>query len=142
MELVLGSIETWPRAIIKHVFVEEPTSSNIKTVAAFFCRNGIPFYIANYFFSLCNDQGSVQASNIMRTYYVLWQCLKYKSHFGVYYNTTFQKFMWLNGRALDQMKYVIPNVPGVLLGIDRTGLSLLVQMKLLLIKDIYMEFPY
>jgi hypothetical protein len=142
LEFVLGNIETLPAAIIKRLFIDEPTPSNIKTVAAFFYGNGIPFYIANYFFNLCNDQGGVQASDIMRTYYLIWQCSKYKSHLVVYYNTSFQKFMWINGRALTQMEYVIPHVPGVPLGIERTGFSLLIRMKLCLIKEIVLEFPY
>jgi hypothetical protein len=124
LEFVLGSIETWPATIIKHLFVEEPTLSNIKTLAAFFYGNGIPFYIAHYFYSLRNNRISDQASNIMRTYYVLWHCLKYRSHLGVYYNnTTFQKLMWINGRALDQMEYVLPHVSRVPLGIDGTSHS-------------------
>jgi hypothetical protein len=77
----------------------------------------------------------------MRKYYVLWHCLKYKSHLGVYYNT-FQKLMWINGRALDQMEYDLIHVSGIPLRIDGTGHSLLIGMKLFLIKDIVLEFPY
>jgi hypothetical protein len=66
LEFILGNIEMWPATIIKHLFVEEPTLSNIKSVAALFYGNGIPFYIAHYFYSLCNDRINDQASNIMR----------------------------------------------------------------------------
>ena len=136
MEFVLGGIDTWPKAILKCLFVDEPTPSNIKTVSAFFCGNGIPFYMANYFFNLCNDRGSIQVTNVIRTYFVLWQCLKFRRHFGVYYNTTFRKLMGLNGTAHNQMEDIVGQVLDVPLGIDRTGFSLYIRMKLLVIKDI------
>ena len=144
MEFVLGSIDKWPTAILKRLFVAEPTPSNIKTLAAFFCGSGIPFCMANYFFNLCNDWGSDQATNIMRTYFVLWHCLKFRLHFGVYYNTTFRKLMWLNGGARNQMEDIAGQVPdvGLPLGIDRTGFSLFIRMKLFVIRAIVLEFPY
>jgi hypothetical protein len=49
---VLGKIDTWPTTILNCLFVDAPTLSNIKSVAAFFYGNGIPFYIAHYFYSL------------------------------------------------------------------------------------------
>ena len=97
--------------------------------------------MAKYFYNLCNDRGSVQATNIMRTYFVLWQCLKFRRHFGVYYNT-FRKLMWINGITHNQMEDVVGQVPEVPLGIDRTGFSPLIRMKLLTIKDIVLEFTY
>jgi hypothetical protein len=44
LEFIFGNIEPWPATIIKHLFGEEPTLSNIKAVAAFSYGNGIPFY--------------------------------------------------------------------------------------------------
>ena len=125
MEFVLGSIDTWPTAILKSLFIEEPTPSNINTISAFFYGNGIPFYMASYFFNLRNDRGSVQSTNIMRKFFLLWQCLKFKRHFCVYYNTTFRKLMWLNGRAHKQMEDIVDQVPDIPLGIE--GLVILLH---------------
>ena len=138
LEFILGNIDIWPAAILRRLFIEEPTMS------AFFCGNGIPFYMASYFFNLCNNRGSVQSTNIMRTFFVLWQCSKFGRHFSVYYNTTFKKLMWLNGRAHDQMEdhavgQLLPDIP---IGIDRTGYSFHILSKLVVIWDIVLEFPY
>jgi hypothetical protein len=77
----------------------------------------------------------------MRSYYVLWHCLKYTSHICIYYNTTFNQSMWINGRGLNQIEYIVPPVSGVTLGIDGTGHRQLIHTKLLLIKYIVLEFP-
>ena len=144
LEFILGNIDTWPTAILRRLFIEQPTPSNIKTISAFFCGNGIPFYMASYFFNLCNNRGNVQSTNIMRTLFVLWQCSKFGRHFGAYYNTTFKKLMWLNGRAHNQMEDVaigrlLSDIP---IGIDRTGYSFHIRSKLVVIQDIVLEFPY
>jgi hypothetical protein len=103
----------------------------------------------------------------MRTHHVLWHCLKYMRHQSVYYNiyyniffgfefisfpnrgflsaapcTTFKNLVWLNGRGLDQMEFVVPQVSDVPLGIDGTGRSFLINMKLFLIKDTFLQFPF
>ena len=144
LEFILGNIDTWPTAILRRLFIEEHTPSNIKTISAFFCGNGILFYLARYFFNLCNNRGNVQSTNIMRTFFVLWQCSKFARHFSVHYNTTFQKSMWLNGRAHNQIEdhavaQLLPDIP---IGIDKTGYFFHIRSKLVVIQDIVLEFPY
>jgi hypothetical protein len=142
LEFVLGNIDTWPTTTLNLLLVDAPTLSNIKTVTAFFYGNGIPFYIAHCFYSLCNDRICDRATNIMRTYYVLWHCLKLRNHLCVYYNKTFKNLMWINGRGLDQLEYVVLHVSYIPLGIEGTGRSFLIHMKLFLIKDTLLEFPH
>jgi hypothetical protein len=50
--------------------------------------------------------------------------------------------MWINFTGLDKMEYVLPHVSDISLGIDGTGRSFLIYMKLFLIKDIVLQFPY
>jgi hypothetical protein len=62
------------------------------------------------------------------------------NHLYIYYNTLFKKMMWINGRGLSQMQYVVvPNGYHVLLGIDGTDHPFLIRIKLFLIKDTIME---
>jgi hypothetical protein len=49
--------------------------------------------------------------------------------------------MWLNGRGLEQMKFVMPAVPNIALGIEETDHALTIRMKLYLIKDSILQFP-
>jgi hypothetical protein len=76
----------------------------------------------------------------VRLHYVLWQSLRYMRHQAVYY-ITYKKLMWLNGRGLDQMEFVMPMVSGVPLGIEATGRGFTVHMKLQLIRDALLVFP-
>jgi len=117
LEFTLGRIDTWPSNVIRMIILEEPTIDNIRTIVEFVHGNGIPFYIAHYFYLLCNEDACERATNIMRIHYVLWHCLKSMRHQAVY----FKKFMWLNGRGLDKMEFVLPIVSDVPLGIDGTG---------------------
>jgi hypothetical protein len=50
--------------------------------------------------------------------------------------------MWLNGRGLDQMEFVVPMVSDIPLGIDGTGRAFTINMKLYIIKDSVLQFPY
>jgi hypothetical protein len=121
LEFVLGSIDTWPTTILNGLFIEAPSLYNIKAVSAFFYGNGLPFHVAHCFYTLCNGHIDHRATAIMRSYYLLWQCLKYRNHLCIYYNTMFQKMIWINGRGLNQTEYVVvPNGYHVLLGIDGT----------------------
>jgi len=64
LELFLGAISTWPRDEIMAIFVEPPTTPNMK-VSAFFYGNGVPLRISSTFFGLCNPCGDVGALNDM-----------------------------------------------------------------------------
>jgi hypothetical protein len=142
LEFVVGEVDTWPTDVINSIFLEAPSYSSIKYIVTFFYGNGIPFYIAHYFYCLSNNHVCDRATNIMRIHYVLWHSLKYMRHQSVYYNTTFKQLMWLNGRGLDQMEFVVPMVSDITLGINVTGRAFTINMKLLLIKDFVLQFPY
>jgi hypothetical protein len=77
----------------------------------------------------------------MRIHYVLRHSLKYMRQNAVYYNTTFKKLMWLYGRGLDQMEFVMPAVPDIALGIEETDHNFSIRIKLHLIKDSILQFP-
>jgi hypothetical protein len=66
---------------------------------------------------------------------------RFRPHLAVYYNTTFRRLMWINGRALFQTEFVAPVASHLLLGIDGTGQANTVRFKLHLIKDIELVVP-
>jgi len=106
-----------------------------------------PSYILQNLFCGMSYRKSVRllrnrASNIMRLHYVLWHSLKYMRHQAVYYNVAFKKLMWLNGRGLDQMEFVVPMVSNTPRGIDGTGLAFDIHLKLFSLRDAQMVFPY
>jgi len=51
LERMLGSLPTWPRDILRYLFVVSPTPYSIHDLAAFFYGNDIPLHMALDFFS-------------------------------------------------------------------------------------------
>jgi hypothetical protein len=142
LDFMVGPIEIWPTNVIRAIFLEEPTLASIKTIVAFFYGNGVPFFIAYQFFFLCNYNVLGRTTITMRLHYEMWRALRFMPHQAVYYNMTFKRLMWLNGRALSQTEFVEPRVSDIPLGIDATGEALTVGFKLHLIKDQLLVFPF
>ena len=133
LESFLGNIETWPTNIINHLFIDEPSPTTIKKVTSSY-GNNVPFHIASYFYKLCNQQWGNFVSDIMQTFYFIWQSARYSSHLSIYYNTSFKRYMWINGKGLIQIEPFIPNLSGIQLGVEETGYPLLIHVKLRLNK--------
>ena len=141
LESLLGHIDTWPTTILKLLFIDDLTPTNIKKVAAFFCRNGIPYHITSYFYNLCNEKGGIHVTDLVQTFRFIWQSARYTPHLDKYYNTQFKIIVWINGRCLAQLEPVLPIVTRILLGMEATGYSLLIRIKLCLIRETVMIFP-
>jgi hypothetical protein len=121
LEFALGKVDTWSTEVLRDLFIDEPSLSSIKNLAGFFYGNGIPFYMAQALYHLCNDRYCDRVTDYLRLHYVIWHTLKYMRHQAVYNNTTFKALMWLNCRGLDQMEFVVPVVTNVLLGVVQNG---------------------
>jgi hypothetical protein len=132
LESLLGSVEIWPTLIIRNLFFDEPNSTNIKRLSAFFYRNGIPFYIASYFFYLCNNRTNSYVNNIMENYYFQWQISQHTPHMAICYNTGCKKFCWINGRCLAQLEPIVSSpVSSIPIGWEEgTSYSMFVRIKL------------
>jgi hypothetical protein len=98
------------------------------------------FHVADCFYTLCNGHIDHRATAIMRSYYLLWQCLKYTDHLCIYYNTMFKK-CGLTEEVTIKQYVVVPYGYHVLLGIDGTDHPFLIRIKFL-IKDTVLEFPH
>jgi hypothetical protein len=127
--------------VINATFLEEPTLASIKTIVAFY-GNGVPFFVVHQFYFVCNFKVFEIATLTMRLHYEMWLALRFMSHQAVYYNMTFKRLMWLNGRALPQTEFVEPMVSDIPLGIDATGHANTVRFKLHFIKDNLLVFPF
>ena len=69
-------------------------------------------------------------------YYFIWKSARYTSHFAIYYNTRFKRYMHINGMCLSQVEPAVPNLPAIQLGIAATDFPLIIRVKLRLIKEI------
>jgi hypothetical protein len=56
---IIGGFESWPTAILRLLFVEDSTRSNVRKMAAFFYGNGLPVHVAVLFYILCNGKHPV-----------------------------------------------------------------------------------
>jgi hypothetical protein len=76
LSFIVGPVETWPTHVISAIFLQEPTLTSIKIVAAFFYGNGVPYFMAHQFYFLCNYRVFERASVCMRLHYEMWQALR------------------------------------------------------------------
>jgi len=53
LERILGSLDLWPRDILRYLFLVPPTLHTIREVALFFHGNDIPLALAAAFFQEC-----------------------------------------------------------------------------------------
>ena len=53
LERLLGSLHSWPREILRYLFLVTPTSHTIRDLAAFLCGNDIPLHLALDHFQEC-----------------------------------------------------------------------------------------
>jgi hypothetical protein len=68
------------------------------------------------------------------TAYDIWQKSTYDSHIAVYYNLHVKRYLFLNGRRLDQLEYApAPSVDSF--GIAGTEFSTIIKEKLQRVRD-------
>ena len=75
VEDLLGDVGSWPTYVMYNIFVEVPSPSSVKKVAAFMYGNGVPIDIAVECFNACNGQLRSFVSHPMDTWYSLWDNL-------------------------------------------------------------------
>jgi hypothetical protein len=128
---VVGVFESWPTSILRTIFVEKPTRSNVKKVAAFFYRNGLPVHMAVQFYVLCNGKHPVTITHHMYATFYNWLMSERTPHLAMYYNVRWGRLLWINGWRLDNWEPVVTNVPPVIpLGAQVTGLYYLITYKI------------
>jgi hypothetical protein len=127
---VVGVFESWPTAILHTVFVEEPTSSNVRKAAAFFYGNGLPVHIAVQFYVLCNGKRPVTITHHMYAAYHNWLLAETTPHLAIYFNVRRGRLLWINGWRLENWEPVETDVPPIIpIGTQRTGLHNLITYK-------------
>ena len=68
-EIYLGYIYSWPRIVLKYLFIDPPTYLTTMTLIRFFYGNGVPLEIAVQLFQVCNDKADICLSQHFFFYY-------------------------------------------------------------------------
>ena len=126
----LGSIESWPSDILVYLFCCPPNESRLQAIAMFCYGNDVPLTIASGFYHFSNAASTPFEHEKLDHYYAYFQYYMYKHHMGRYYNMSARKFMYINGKCLNQTDEVIPQPPEQDFGIADTGCELLIRSKL------------
>jgi hypothetical protein len=128
---IVGVFESWPTSILRTIFVEEPTRTNVRTVASFFYGNGLPVNVAVQFYGLCNGRHPVTITHHMYAAYYNWLLSERTPHLAMYYNVKRGRLQWINGWRLASMEPVSTDVqPVIPLGTQGTGLHYLIIYKI------------
>jgi len=136
VEQHLGKIDTWPTYILRYLSVNVPKASNVKNETVFFYGNDIPVSIASILYIACNDRYELRVTEYMYDLYFRWQRCICKIHMSEYYNVMLHKFIWINGKLLNQLEEFKPEVTVMEFGMDCTGCSSLIRSKLELVRQV------
>jgi hypothetical protein len=101
-EIHLGSIFTWPRLILRYLFVNPPEYRTILKLINFFYGNGVPLALAVQIFQTCNDEATDETVHHFYYYYDSWKRCEDDIHVGIYFNMKAEKFMYINGSRNNQ----------------------------------------
>ena len=129
MQRHLGSIESWPSDILVYLFCCPPNESRLRAIASFCYGNDVPLSIASDFYHFYNAASTPFDHEAMERYYSYFQFYLYKHRQGKYYMSA-RKFMFINGKCLDQTEEVTPQPPEPDFGIASTGCEMLIRSKL------------
>jgi len=130
MERHLAYIESWPSDILVLLFCCPPNESRIREIASFCYGNDVPLSIVSDFYHFYNTASTPFDHEAMERYYSYFQYYLYKHHQGTYFNMSTRKFMFMNGKCLDQTEEVSPQPPKPDFGITPTGCEMLIRSKL------------
>jgi len=128
MERHLGSIESWPSDILVLLFCCPPNESRLREIASFCYGNDVHLSIASDFYHFYNTASTPFDHEAMERY-SYFQFYLYKHHQGTYFNMSTRKFMFINGKCLDQTEEVNPNLPHRTLE-SRPQVEMLIRSKL------------
>jgi hypothetical protein len=120
VEQRLGPINTWPTYIIRFLFAENPTRIIVKKLTAFMVGNGVYVNIAADLYLLCNNEFHAHIKDDVYHFNVICRRQMYKTHLYKYYVLK-HKYLWLNGKHMDQNEEVLPSITFIEFGIDNTG---------------------
>jgi hypothetical protein len=82
--------------------------------------NGVDVNIAADLYLLCNDEWHARIKEDMYHFNFIWQRQMYRTHLYKYYVLK-HKYLWLNGKLMDQNEEVLPTITSMKVGIDNTG---------------------
>ena len=117
----LGSIEAWPTDISFYLFCCPLSDSRIRAVAAFFYGSDVRLMIASAFFHTRNYALSPFDIEKLNDSYSYWQTSMYKHRMRQHYNMTLGKYMYINGKCVDQLDVMQPQPFWLDFGIAATG---------------------
>jgi len=110
MQRHLGSIESWPSDILVYLFCCPPNESRLRAIASFCYGNDVPLSIPSDFYHFYNAASTPFDHEAMERYYSYFQFYLYKHRQGKYYMSA-RKFMFINGKCLDQTEEGPHNLP-------------------------------
>ena len=109
-EDILGDVETWPLYVINNMFVVEPNTISVKKIAAFMYDNGVPMERAIDCFNACMGFISYYVSCAMKDWYSIWDKNPHMTHKAEYYSMSLKRWIWINGKALNQHEAVCSEI--------------------------------
>jgi len=106
VEIYLDSIFTWPRAILRYLFIDFPTYLTTLVPLNFFYGNGVPLELAVQLFQTCNGKASDELTHHFYHYYDSWKRCEDDIHLGIYSNMQIEKYVYNNGSRKNQLEIV------------------------------------
>ena len=135
LEARLGNMDDWPSQILRQLFVEEPTFSNVESVAAFFYGNGALCGLCSQTFHACNAAATGLVTGHIYELFASWQQSPFGHRMSIFYSLQSKRYLHLNGRRMEQFEVARAPRGGRHLGIAATGHPDVIAARLQYIRD-------
>jgi len=120
-DIVGEAVENWPTYVIYNMFLEIPSRTTVKKVAAFMYGNCVPLHTALDCFIACVKTYSYFITVAMQEFYYLWNKYPTRKHKAQYYSITLKRWIWINEAYLNQSETVQPEITVMDFGFEATG---------------------
>jgi len=120
-DIVGEAVENWPTYVIYNMFLEKPSRTTVKKVAAFMFGNCVPLHKALDCFIACVNKYSYFITVTMQEFYYLWNKYPTQKHKAQYYSINLKRWIWINGTYLNQTETVQPEITVMDFRFEATG---------------------
>ena len=97
IEILVGDFGLWPSSVLSGLFLDLPSKSSVKHVAAFLYGNGVPLWVAKKLCALCNPFWNDHANTDMNVLYHLWHAGVDERHRTKYYSIRHRSMYCIHG---------------------------------------------
>jgi hypothetical protein len=105
VEARIGPVSTWPRDILRSLFISPLTAFSTRNLAAFFYGNDLPCPMALQLIQVWNTSASEPFLQYIPSLYTLWNSSPDMYHLCMYWNLHRREYVLINDSDLSRLEF-------------------------------------